>query len=222
MDIVCENCKARFKVPDEKIPAGKVVSMPCPKCREKITVGGPKKTEPSAPPAVAKDQSVHDEVQAEAYDASEKPFDFAEEEGKTALVCESDPAVKKAIAAALGNLDYHITDAADTRDALKNMRYHVYDVILVNDIFDGQGSEENPVLSYLENLNMAIRRNIFVGLLSKTIRTMDNMAAFSNSVNMTINVKDMANMEQVLNRGITDNDFFVRVVREGLKKVGRG
>ncbi len=36
MKISCENCKASFQIPDEKLPMGKKVSFPCPKCKEKI------------------------------------------------------------------------------------------------------------------------------------------------------------------------------------------
>jgi hypothetical protein len=38
-----------------------------------------------------------DEDESDGYEASDKPFDFVEEEGKTALLCESDPMIKKAI-----------------------------------------------------------------------------------------------------------------------------
>ena len=47
MDITCEKCQSKFKIPDEKIPAGKVVTLPCPKCKEKITVGHPPPQKPA-------------------------------------------------------------------------------------------------------------------------------------------------------------------------------
>jgi len=220
MDIVCEHCQSKFKVPDEKIPAGKVVSLPCPKCKNKITVGAAPKPEAAAS-AVKKDESAVGDLHGDTYDASDKPFDFVEEEGKTALICESDDAIKKSIKSSLEKMEYHITDAKDIRDALRNMRYHVYDVILVDESFDTEDPDKNGVLEYLEVLSMSIRRNIFVILISQRYRTMDNMMAFNKSVNMVLNVKNIVDIEKILVRGIADNDFFYRVYKETQKKLGK-
>ena len=38
MQVVCEQCQSKFKIPDEKIPKGKVFSLSCPKCNNKISV----------------------------------------------------------------------------------------------------------------------------------------------------------------------------------------
>jgi predicted Zn finger-like uncharacterized protein len=85
MEIICNNCQSKFRVPDEKIPAGKRATVACPKCKGKISLGSPgggsfKSTDSN-----------------NGYNADEKPFDFIEEEGLTALVCESNPLVRKTI-----------------------------------------------------------------------------------------------------------------------------
>jgi hypothetical protein len=78
-----------------------------------------------------------DEAQiSDSYDASDKPFDFVEEEGKTALVCESDPERKKQIIEALHIMEFNTNEADNSRDVLKRMRYHVYDLIVLNEKFD--------------------------------------------------------------------------------------
>ena len=220
MDIICEHCQSKFKIPDEKIPVGKVVSVPCPKCKNKITVSAAKKSESPAP-AAEKGADAMDDLHGDTYDAAEKPFDFVEEEGKTALICEPDPAVKKTIVSALENMEYHITDAKDTRDAVTNMRYHVYDLILVNESFDTANPDQNGVLSYLERLSMPIRRNIFVALITNRFRTLDNMMAFNKSVNMVLSVKNINDIEKILTGGITENDFFYRIYKDTLKKLGK-
>ena len=217
MDIVCEHCKSKFKVPDEKIPPGKVASFPCPKCKQKITVDPGTKPDPEPQAA----SSPADTSTTEDYDASEKPFDFVEEEGKTALVCESDPAIKKTLIAALEELEYHITDAASTVEALKTMRYHVYDVVFLNEAFDTDNPDSNEILAYLERVNIVVRRNIFVALISQRYRTMDSMMAFNKSVNMVINVKNIGDVQKILRKGITDNDFFYNVFMETLRKIGK-
>ena len=220
MDIVCEHCQSKFKIPDEKIPAGKVVSVPCPKCKHKITVSAtPKAEAPVQEPGPG--EPAADDMDSGTYDAADKPFDFVEEEGKTALVCEPDAGVKKTIISALENMEYHITDAKDAREAITNMRYHVYDLVLVNESFDTDDPDQNDVLSYLERLSMTVRRNIFVVLFSDRYRTMDNMVAFNRSVNMVLNLKNIADIEKILAGSTTDNDFFYRIYKDTLKKLGK-
>jgi len=162
------------------------------------------------------------EEQSETYDASDRPFDFVEEDVETALVCESDASAKEKISNAMKGLGYRITEAASVKDALKNMRFHVYNVVIANETFDTSDPAANEVLKYLANLNMSIRRQIFVTMISNTFRTMDNMAAFNNSVNLVINTKNIDDAGQIIKRGIAENAAFYHVLKETLKKKGRG
>lgn len=214
MNIICDNCQSKFKIPDEKIPSGRRTTIPCPKCKGKITLG-PKKG------AIGRNVSFVDADSNGAYDAAEKPFDFIEEEGLTALVCESNPLVRKSITEALELMEYQITEAESTRDALKRMRYHNYDLFVVNETFDSENPESNGILLYLERLGMTVRREMFVALISDRFRTMDNMMALNKSANLIVNVKNVEDIGKILSRGITDNEYFYRVFKGTLKEVGR-
>ena len=162
------------------------------------------------------------QVDSSAYDAADKPFDFVEAEGETALVCEADPALKEKISAAMTSLGYMITEAGSAKDALKKMRFHTYDVIVLDERFDTAAPDENDVLQYLENLSMVTRRDIFVALVSERFRSMDNMAAFNKSVNLVINTKNIDDVGTILKRGVSENNAFYRVYKETLKKMGKG
>ncbi|UCE56622.1 MAG: zinc-ribbon domain-containing protein [Desulfobacterales bacterium] len=214
MDIICHNCHSKFRIADEKIPTGKSASFQCPKCKSKISLGSNKNSAKTGAELGVSDD-------ADAYDAAEKPFDFIEEEGITALVCETNPLVRKTITAALELMEYQITIAESARDALKRMRYHVYDLIVVNESFNSDNPDANGVLIYLERLNMTVRRNMFVAMVSNRYRTMDNMMALNKSVNLIINTKNIEDIGKILSRAITDNEYFYRVFKETLKEVGR-
>ena len=213
MEIICNNCQSKFRVPDEKIPAGKRATVACPKCKGKISLGSPK----GSPGGGSFDSADSNN----GYDADEKPFDFIEEEGLTALVCESNPLVRKTIIKALDVLEYQITEAESTRDALKRMRYHNYDLFVINENFDTDNPESNGILLYLERLSMLVRRNMFIALISDRFRTMDNMMALNKSVNLIINSKNIDDIGKILSRGITDNEFFYRIFKGTLKEVGK-
>jgi predicted Zn finger-like uncharacterized protein len=214
MDITCNNCSGKFRVPDEKIPPGRVSTVPCPKCKTRIALDPVRKS-------VADEAAKEEPTQSEEFDFNEKPFDFIEEEGITALLCEKNPVARQTIENALHLMDYQITAAESARDALKRMRYHTYDLIVVNESFDTNNPDSNGVLIYLERLGMAVRRNIFVAMISNRYRTMDNMMSFHDSVNLIINIKNIEDVGKILSRGITDTELFYNVYRETLKELGR-
>lgn len=229
MNILCENCQRKFKIPDEKVPKGQKFSLTCPQCSNKVVVDArsdiPSSSDngsvSSDKPESENENTILDEVDADTYDASDKPFDFVEEGVKTALLCESDASIQKKIKSGLHNMDYHITSPLLPKDALKQMRFHVFDMVVLNERFGTQNPDMNPVHKYLDRLNMSIRRNIFVTLITERYRTMDNMAAFNKSVNLIVNLKNIDEIEKILRRGIADYEAFYRVYKRALIKTGR-
>lgn len=209
MEVVCESCQARFNVPDDKIPAGKSIRAACPKCKNKLTI-------PAA--ATAPAEGTDAKSGEDAYDASEKPFDFVEEDALTALICEPDPAIRDKVGSVLELMEYHLTTVSSTRETLKKMRYHNYNVVVVNESFDTSNPETNGVLLFLERLPMATRRELFVCLISSRYRTMDHMLALNKSVNMILNVKNINDFGKIISTAITENDIFYRAYKETAKR----
>jgi len=222
MNIVCKQCQGKFKIPDEKLTNGQIFSLACPNCKNKISIDTRSKIDSSKPKTkTEKEKTIFDEVVSGAYDASEKPFDFVEEGIETALLCETDPAILPKIKIALEDMGYHTTEAQSALDALKQMRFHVFDVLVLNEKFDTHDPDVNNVLKYLKDLSTEIRRNIFVALITDRFRTMDNMAAFQESVNIVVNLKNINEIEKILKSGITDNTICYQVFKESLTKIGR-
>ncbi|MBL7178961.1 MAG: zinc-ribbon domain-containing protein [Pseudomonadota bacterium] len=223
MDVVCDKCQGKFKIPDEKVPKGQVFSVACPKCQNKISID----TRTDAPPAPAagpkppSEKTLLDEVGAGSYDADEKPFDFLEEGAKTALLCEQDAGLQAKIRTALQNMGYSTTVPASARDVLKQMRFHVFDIVMLNERFDSPNPDMNNVLRYLDQLPMSTRRHIFVALFTERFRTMDNMVAFNKSVNIVVNLKNIDDFEKILRRGVADYEAFYRVFKQSLTKIGK-
>ncbi len=46
MKVACENCSKAFELPDDRLPAGKKISFPCPGCKSKITLDLREKPDP--------------------------------------------------------------------------------------------------------------------------------------------------------------------------------
>ena len=104
MEIVCEKCKRKLNVSENKVPKDRVAYLKCPGCENRITIGG------SSPEKKRKEEESSftlEDLNSATYDASEKPFDFIEEEGKTSLVCISDKETNAAVSADLSRADFH-------------------------------------------------------------------------------------------------------------------
>lgn len=229
MDVACDKCSARIKIPDKKlegIPKGQTIAIACPKCKHKITVDPaagaqkPPAAKPAKPEAAPKSAPPPEpDPSANGPSSMGNPFDWLEEGAITALICEPDVNVRKRIASVLKSMNYHISETETPRDALKQMRGHEFSLVALNENFGTPNPDANHVLKYLDQLLMEVRRNIFVVLFSNRFKTMDNMMAFNKSVNMIINLSDLDNLERILQRGIKESDAFFRVYRELQKKV---
>ena len=166
-------------------------------------------------------KTLFNKMASDDYDFVDRPLDFIGEVGATALVCEPDPTVRERIGDDLKEQGYQITTPATAKDALNAMRFHIYDVVVLNELFDTKDPKTNTVLLYLENMAMATRRRFFVALVSGTCRTMDKMAAFNRSVNIVIHVQSIDDMAKIIKRGVADNRAFYHVFQETLQKMGK-
>ncbi|MEW5909127.1 MAG: hypothetical protein AB1659_04940 [Thermodesulfobacteriota bacterium] len=209
MDIACSVCKSRYRISDDKIASSPSLTFSCPNCKNKINIDvkGMEESKISS----SRDENVY-------YDAAEKPFDFIRQGEKTALICIGDITLKKMATETLHGMGYHITDSENSRDALRSMWYHTYPLVITDEFFDTENPEQNRVLSYLEGLNMGIRRKMVVALISRTHRTKDHMTAFQKSVNLIINIKHMNELERLLAATIDEHKAFYRVFDEYYKK----
>jgi predicted Zn finger-like uncharacterized protein len=226
MEVTCDQCQGKFKISDEKIPAEQIVFIPCPRCKKKLTLDtrtnklptltDPVKAGPSA------DKNLIETVSSGVYDASEKPFDFLGPGVKTALVCESDPGVLSKLRIALKQMGYHTVEPESATDALKKMRFHSFDLIVMNELFDCPSPDDNPILTSLNDLAMSVRRNMFVALITTRFRTMDNMAALNKSVNVVIHSRNLDEIAKILRRAIDEHQAFYSVFQATLVKTGRG
>lgn len=239
MDVVCDKCDTKIKIPDkkiQKIPKGQVFSIACPKCKNKISVenkagtsaspkkpaakkapkpGPPGKPDKAAPPAETPDVPKSEDMD----DDETNPFDMLDDDAKIAMLCESDANVHEKIKAALQSLGYFIMEPSNPRDALREMRFRDFDLVVLNERFGTRDPDMNHVLKHLEQLPMVVRRNMFIALITTRFSSVDNMMAFNKSVNVMINMKDMKDVERILRQSIKDNDAFYRVYKEYLKKI---
>ena len=132
------------------------------------------------------------------------------------MVVDDDKFQVELIQRILTKAHYDVIGFSSSREALKKMRYHNYDLIIVNEFFDTQDPDANPLLIYLERQFMEIRRNMFVTLLTSRFRTMDHMMAFSKSVNLILNIRNIDDFDKIIQRALADSGLFYKVYKESM------
>jgi len=235
MEISCGKCRTRFTIPDEKAPKGRVVNLTCPKCKGGISVGN----KPPAPPpltgAVVAEEAAGDrftEPERRKKSAGESSYtyedytgdqalEFFEEGTRLALVMAESHEQGEMIRAAAEQIGYKFITTPNTRDATGKLRFHHFDLIILAEGFDGQALDHSAILNYLNRLPMAVRRRIFLALVSENFKTMDNMMAFAMSANVVINTKDVEKLHLVLRKAIAENARFYKVYTDTMVETGK-
>jgi predicted Zn finger-like uncharacterized protein len=129
-------------------------------------------------------------------------------EHRRVLVCAT-PQRREVIGRSLVDADYQVYVAEDTSQAIERMREEQMDVVILEPEFDAVEQGAAFVTSEINALRPAKRRRLIFVHLSSTARTLDSHAAFVHNVNMVVNVADLENLPQALERTLRDyNDLY--------------
>ncbi|OPX35720.1 MAG: hypothetical protein B1H11_08665 [Desulfobacteraceae bacterium 4484_190.1] len=224
MEIICENCKTKLKIPDEKIPKGQQqVAVNCPKCKNKVIlkIEGAKK-ESSVPEIEKKSGKEKAGTNKPKFDEDEDiSLDFYEHDATLALVMEDSAEQAEKIKPDIEQFGYNVVLAKNTRDAIGRMRLYHFDLIILSEQFDGIDVGKGPILQYLNHLSMSVRRRIFIALIGNNFQTADHMTAFAMSVNLVVNREDMDRLMDILINSIAEKEKFYKVFMDSLSEAGK-
>ena len=232
MKVQCKHCQTVLTVPEEKVPVDHPLRATCSKCKNPITVG-PKETKQATQlqdtgAAMGLDITVAAVTEAPTAVAVElgtdpvydSPLEFLQAGAMSALICVDEPERVKAVKTALAELNSHGSVASSVKEALSKLRYNHYDLVMLDEEFCGETAENNTILRYLQPMPMSTRRNIFLTLISKKHRTLDNLAAFAKSVNAVINVNDVPKVKMIMERALAEHRRFYKVFMDLLQVSG--
>ncbi|MFQ5450410.1 MAG: hypothetical protein ACE5E9_07245 [Nitrospinaceae bacterium] len=233
MQIQCGVCEQHINIPDEKLPRGRACSIVCPACRAKVRVEAHLKTpppeetprEPGAPPPAPREKMEESSVDISRFVLR---TDFEDEDEDLLLYGDNDRIAlvlddtnRDPWTEALEELGYKIQMARSPEHAVHKMRFTHFHLVALNENFGGIPLSENPVYKSLVEMNMSTRRNIFFAVVGANFKTLNNMDAFTHSVNVVINPKDMDKLPRILKKSITENDAFYKVFKESLHAMGK-
>jgi phage FluMu protein Com len=222
MRVQCESCQAKLNLPDEKLEPGTDFSFNCPKCKHRNTVRVPSQDE--ATPDAPEQSAPVNQASTPAVDLDDESASgavFFEEGARPALVCFDEGPLRDKIFGIAKALGFTPVVPSSARDALQRIRMTKFEAIFIHENYDGQERDYNPVLRYIQPMDMTLRRRIFVVLFTKDFKTMDHMTAYSLSVNQIVNLDDEAQFDKILERGLNENRRFFKVFLDVLEEIGK-
>ena len=229
MEVICSSCQARLKIPDEKVPETGHVTANCPKCNNKISFEKPRADfEPpqgQKPPDVQETREMDSalpEQDSEYRDEDPFSLDFYEEGAKLALLMLSGAEADRGVREAAEGLHHKTVLAKDAGEGVGKMRFHLFDLLILSENFEGVPWAHSSVLHYLNRLPMHTRRKSFLVLLGSEFSTMDLMTAFGLSADLVVNPKDMNEFAGILKAALRNQENFYRAFTETLNQLGKG
>jgi hypothetical protein len=231
MQIECTACEQGINIPEDKIPKDRAFSMTCPGCRAKVRVDQHlSRPQESSAPAPEEQQGTLNELESSSensleiilstdFDDEEDELQIYEENDRLALIL--DDKNKDLWLEALEERGFKLQFAKSSEHAIHKMRFTHFHCVVLNENYGGVALEKNPVYRLLAEMPMATRRNIFFAILGDKFKTLNNMEAFSYSVNLVINEKDKDKFSQILKKSIADHETFYKVFKESLHAMGK-
>lgn len=234
MQIKCNACDQGLNIPDEKVPKDRAFSLACPGCRAKIRVDQHLDSRAPESPREGPKPEIASQGQAEEIDVSpdtpglilsteleddEEELLIYDENDQIALVL--DDAHKDLWVDALEERGFKIQFARSPEYAVHKMKFTRFHLVVLHENYGKVPFHENPVYRLLVEMPMSQRRNIYFVLTGSRFKTLNNMEAFSRSVNAVINEKDMNKLPQILKKSILDNEMFFKVFKESLHAMGK-
>jgi len=221
MNLTCPHCNTKLNLPDDRIPKHRDSSFKCPKCKGAVQV---KASQPSQQPSQQAVPPSPSELSDRLGDLSlgGGAGKFSRSTRARSLVCISSSFIKSQMSSAIKRLGFSVEFPENFLKALKDLEYHLYPLVVVDDAFD----PDRQMVAHLNEMDMSLRRRICLVRICPGEETANAMAALHSSANAVIRIRDIEEeddlyIEDVLSAAITEHEQFYSIFKESLKAVGK-
>jgi hypothetical protein len=148
-------------------------------------------------------------------------FDFISATDRPALVACSRPEWTDTAKKVLQELGYKVHSVVAHDEFNTRFSQITYRVIIMDELFAANKSEENLSLKALQLMPMTQRRHVTIALLGDKFQTLDALQAFQQSVHVVINGAEIIMLKPLVEKAVADNDLFLHTFREVQNRVAR-
>jgi hypothetical protein len=146
-------------------------------------------------------------------------FDIIGPSDQPALVAVSTPELIDLAKTTLTDMGYkvHVVENFEQFDSRYNQIN--YQIVIIEEIFAGADSLENPTLFMVQNLPMSLRRHAAIFLIGQSVETLNTMQAFAQSVHCVINYSELGMLAELVQKTVTENELFLTTLRDVQRRV---
>lgn len=149
-------------------------------------------------------------------------FELLSLSDRPALVAISTPESHTRVRGVLDALGYKVQVAQSHHDFTHRFTQVPYQVVVLEESFDGATANDNPSLQFLQTLSMNLRRHAVTILVGDSLMTMHPMQAFAQSVHAVVNTADLEHLEPIIKKVVADNDLFYNTFRQVQDRIAQG
>lgn len=164
--------------------------------------------------------SQHDLLQALASLLMSGPFPkpntpLEQKRRRNVVACLASPEDASQVQAVLQDQPYDLTVASSPEQVTAMLQMsHQLDILLLDPNFHAHQHGGATIMRYLNMLNPARRRRVFVVVTSHSYRSLDMQAAFTHGVNLVINSSELETLPTALSKSIQEFNNLYRAFNE--------
>ncbi|MDR2456145.1 MAG: hypothetical protein LBE49_06085 [Deltaproteobacteria bacterium] len=242
MLIECQSCQKKLNISEEKIPFGRPFTFVCPNCAYKNAMTLPERrvTEinlnddtpappPPSPPTFrsgAGRQSTSSTFTSQGIGAPPPEFSLPPEieeapEGmKAAMIVFDTEEIQQRLAERLTAMGFRVTVAVNVRDAVKQLKFGRFQLIIIQEDYYGASLSTNQIVRAVNSVELAVRHDMFVAVVGDGFTSLDDLTAFSLSLDTVVNNKDIEDIERILISAMGHSRKFFQTYREMMLQRG--
>jgi CheY-like chemotaxis protein len=149
-------------------------------------------------------------------------FEFIGPDDKPAMMCLTSPdliAITQGLLAELGYKVHHVTNEAEFTARYPQLPYQV---VIIEECFGCDNPADNTTLKQIQWMPMGRRRQTTFILMGASFQTLNSMEAYGQSVHAVVNLVDLANLGQVIQKVTSETDLFLATFRDTQARMAQG
>ncbi|MDR0356389.1 MAG: zinc-ribbon domain-containing protein [Deltaproteobacteria bacterium] len=238
MIIECQNCQKKLNVADDKIPFGRPFTFVCPQCKTKNNMTlperrvteirldnddpappppGPRQNGPKASPSATQTGML---PSMSLSDMAPVEMDEITDGMKTAMIAFDTEEIQEKMIEKLASMGYRVTTAVNVRDAVKQLKFGRFQLLVIQEDYYGATLSTNQIIRAVNAIELSIRHDMFVAVVGSSFTSLDDLTAFSLSLDTVINNSDLDDIDRILISAMGHVKKFMATFKEVLNQKG--
>jgi hypothetical protein len=139
---------------------------------------------------------------------------------KMALVAYDSEEIQDLLYTKLSNMGYKPVMAINVRDAVKQLKFGRFRLMLIQEDYYGATLSSNQLIRAVNSLELSIRHEMFIAVIGPSFTSLDDLTAFSLSLDTVISTADIEDIERILISGMGHVQKFYATYNEMLLQRG--